>query len=318
MDENNQQNIVEDISLEEAELRDIAEEWLNARRREHRILTLWTVFAVIAVIVLVLNVLDGDIAQYVWLVGFSLPLIVWGFICYRDHAALLHLKQEHPTIEQQEALAKPEPPRQTSGFVWRIAVLLICCMVFGIFGVLLVPLLFSRPVKIKNGSTLLKQIQKTNAQHRSNLSGILVLLVFLSVGAFLFYAMLGFVATSKVASANASARSVHTAILIWQEEMAELDEEIPLETGIYHIYDGMMPDEDSIAYNIYRYYQNNGDYWCAVVCDEGGEILYTFYSNEEITEDELTPMTTEQQRKIETNWLTRGEVVGWYAAPQED
>lgn len=317
MNENNQQNITKDISPEETGLQNIAKEWLDARRREHWMLTLWTVFAVIAVIVLVLNVLDGGIAQYVWLVGFSLPLIVWGFICYRDHAALLHLRQEHPTIEQQEALMKYDPPKRSSGLVWRIAVLVICCMVFGIFGVLLVPLLFSRPVKIKNGSTLLKQIQKTNAQHRSNLSGILVLLVFLSVGAFLFYALLDFVASDKVNSANSCARMVYNAVTAWQTESEAYDKDIPLKTEIYYISEEMTPDEESVAYNIYLYFSNNGDYWCAVVCDEDGEILYTFYSEEEITEDELVPMEREQQKKIETNLFTRGEVVGWYA-PQEE
>lgn len=317
MDESNQQNITEDISLEEAELQDIADEWLDARRREHRMLTLWTVFAVLAVIVLAFTVLDGDTAQYAPLIGFLLPLIVWCFIRHRDYTALLHLMQEHPIIEQQEALAESEPPRQTSGLVWRCAILVICCMVFGIFGALLIPVLFPRSVKANAGSTILKQIQKANEQHRSNMGGIMVLLCFLSGGAFLFYAMLGFVATGMVTSANNGARMVHSAILAWQEKMTELDEEIPLETSIYHIYDGMTPDEESAAYNIYRYFQNNGEYWCAVVCDEEGEILYTFYSNEEITEDELTPVEREQQKEIETNLFTRGEVVGWYA-PQEE
>jgi len=82
---------------------------------------------------------------------------------------------------------------------------------------------------------------------------------------------------------------------------------------IYYISEAMTPDENSVAYNIYRYLSNNGDYWCAVVCDEEGKILYTFYSKKEITEDELVPMSAEQQRDIETNLFTRGEVVGWYA-----
>lgn len=131
-----------------------------------------------------------------------------------------------------------------------------------------------------------------------------------AVGCMLFQAMLGFVAVGRVTSANSCARMVHNAILAWQEELAALDKEITLQTEIYHIYDGMPPDKESVAYNIYRYLSD--DYWCAVVCDEEGKILYTFYSNEEITEDELVPMSAEQQRDIETNLFTRGEVVGWY------
>lgn len=133
-----------------------------------------------------------------------------------------------------------------------------------------------------------------------------------AVGCMLFQALLGFVAVGRAASANSRARMVHNAVLAWQEEMAELDKEITLQTEIYHIYDGLTPDEASVAYNIYRYFPNHGDYWCAIVCDDEGKILYTFFSNEEITEDELTPMTTEQQKKIEANLFTRGEVVGWY------
>lgn len=125
--------------------------------------------------------------------------------------------------------------------------------------------------------------------------------------------MYGYVANSRVKSFNSNAKSVYNAVTTWQSEMKALDKDLPLETGIYYISAEMTPDEDSVAYNIHRYF-HSGDYWCAIVCDDEGEILYTFFSAEKITEDELVPMSAEQQREIEANLFTRGEVVGWYGS----
>ena len=128
--------------------------------------------------------------------------------------------------------------------------------------------------------------------------------------------MCGYVANSRVKSSNSNAKCVYDAIITWQNDAEERGKDVSPETEIYYISEEMTPDEDSVAYNVYRYFQD-APYWCAVVCDDEGKILYTFYSNEEITEDELVPMEREQQKKIETNLFTRGEVVGWYA-PQEE
>lgn len=126
----------------------------------------------------------------------------------------------------------------------------------------------------------------------------------------LIAASLQFIAGNIVSAANYDAKAVYRAAVTYQIELEEQNLSPHFETMIVPC--GEVGAEGTLSYGICRYYSDSTKFWYAVVCDDNGNITETYCSREPLTQQDLTPKTVEEQRKIAENIFSRNDLIGYY------
>ena len=155
-------------------------------------------------------------------------------------------------------------------------------------------------------------------QQSASIAAVLLILL-ASLFLFLFSAMYGFVAHSKVTSINSAARQVYSAANAYQYELEEAGENSRLQTTIFNL---GSPECSSECYQRMCYYMNDIQrYNVAVICDEKGTVTGALCAKSEhlLTEYDLTHLQTfEDQRDKMNSIFHNKEVVGNYTAPPQN
>lgn len=120
--------------------------------------------------------------------------------------------------------------------------------------------------------------------HRKSKRWIIILLIVCFVlavtGYWLYSEMLGYTAHSRVKSYLANAKSIYQVAQLWQQEGNP-----PLQSHIRQL--GAEALEGSFGDFLRQYTISERDGWYAIECDAQGNALCVWYSQSEITKDEL-------------------------------
>ena len=136
---------------------------------------------------------------------------------------------------------------------------------------------------------------------------------------FLFNAMFGFTARSKVSSLNSTARYLYQTACTYQADLDYADQDYRLETTIFNL---GAPERNTEFYKCLQKYFNDADRInFAIICDENGTVCGAVCANKghEITEYDLTHFQApdEQYQKM-SSLFHKKEVVANYIAPPEE
>ena len=135
---------------------------------------------------------------------------------------------------------------------------------------------------------------------------LIVFFVLAVIGYWLYSEMLGYTAHSRVKSYLANARMIYEITQLWQEEGNP-----PLQSHIRQL--GTEALEDSFSEYLDMCFRQDG--WYAIECDADGNALCVWYSQSEITKDELWQIPWEDSlADLKSPFRTKQAVVCY---PQE-
>ncbi len=296
---------------------ELLQEWLAERKYARRRLTLYFLCGCALCVILLYAVeIMESIFEIIALVSFLAMLVYWWALSYSNRKAMQQLCEENPDLLSPEVVKQMQEPRYRRSLDQKQLVVLLIGIVAMIFLrsffmliiAAVVAACMNRSDQSLQQAPVAVRLRETEKRHTQRLGCLWTLIPALAIGMIVVESMLGFVANARVNSINATAHSVYDAAVQWQYEQDENGLPSALETQIV---DCSLPAEKG-SFAAYLQDMTAIEEYCAVICDKDGNVQYALYAKIPITENQLTPMTLEEQRRIESSLFTRGQAVGCY------
>lgn len=115
-------------------------------------------------------------------------------------------------------------------------------------------------------------------------------------------------ALTKVEEANDNAFKVGQTATLWRTDQRSKGNEAVLYTVIVNGFQTYAPDSLEAALSV----RCTPDGGCAIVCDENGHLIYAFWSEAPLTEEDLVPTDAKKQREQAARMFDDEAVVGWH------
>ncbi len=159
-------------------------------------------------------------------------------------------------------------------------------------------------VSLTNDSRLPKPPRRQFPQLKW-LQRIALLVFLLSPLVLLYFALMQSVAHSKASSCYSMARQIYQKA----EEWTDLDASHQLTTDIASFSE--VPQPDSLEAYMQKMF-SGGYGWYAVVCDDAGELEFVLYSQNKMTEDQLTAVSFKETKAMFLNPFQQEHAIACY------
>lgn len=292
-------------------------EWLMERKYARRRLTLWFLCGTVIVVLLFYAADHSEhLFEMIAVVSFFAMLIYIWALSYSNRKAMRQLWEEYPELlatNDEWSIRETQHRKRFHQKQWVILLLGVVGMIFLRTPFVLVIAAIAAAYVGRSDQTLqqapvIVRLQENEKKHTQRLGCLWALIPVLATGVILLESMLGFVANARVSTMNSNARYVYQTATQWQQEQDECNLPFALQTQIINC---SVPAEEG-SFAAYLQDMTSLQEYCAIVCDEDGKVQYALYAKIPITENQLTPMTLEEQRRIESSLFTRGQAVGCY------